>query len=179
MSLRARQRGLSVGELLVALAVAASLAAVGVPALRSVVLDARRVAVLNALAGSLHAARQAAALRGRDVVLCPVRGPQCAPDGDWREGWMVFVNTDGDTPPARDAGEPLLLRRRTGAAPGTLRANRDAFTFRPGTVRDTNGTLAWCDPRGPAAARALVVSVAGRVRLSARPEIIRQFNCPS
>ena len=51
---------------------------------------------------------------------------------------------------------------------GTITANRASFQFRPFFWRSTNGTVTFCDERGVAAARAVIVSYTGRPRVSDR-----------
>ena len=48
---------------------------------------------------------------------------------------------------------------------GSIVGNRPYFDFRPIMRRSTNGTLVFCDERGPAAARAVIVSYTGRPRV--------------
>ena len=50
---------------------------------------------------------------------------------------------------------------------GTLVSNRARFEFRPFPSRSTNGTISFCDARGGAAQRAIVISYTGRPRLAA------------
>ena len=76
---------------------------------------------------------------------------------------MVYVNLDDDYPPQRSATEPLLYVHDPELA-GTVISNRPYYEFRPGR-RSTNGTTVFCDRRGAAAARAVIVSYTGRPRV--------------
>jgi type IV fimbrial biogenesis protein FimT len=88
----------------------------------------------------------------------------------------VFVNDDGDRPAAIDAGEAVLVAE--GPVPGArIVGNREAFRFLPFNRRSTNGTLVYCDDRGPAEARALIVSYTGRPRLSDADPASRAVAC--
>src|SRR5690606_35721876 len=80
-------------------------------------------------------------------------------------GFMVFVNEDDARPPSRSANEPLL-RAFTAAPKLRISANREIFEFRPFRQRSTNGTVTFCDRRGAAEARAVIVSYTGRPRVS-------------
>jgi hypothetical protein len=77
-----------------------------------------------------------------------------------------------------DAGETLLQ-----AAPGysgaVITANRSAFVFRPFGKRSVNGTLTFCDRRGPDAARSVIVSYTGRPRATAASINSNQLRCPA
>jgi type IV fimbrial biogenesis protein FimT len=155
----ARQDGLTLLELLTALAIAAMLATLAVPALDTVRLNAHRAAAMNDLLRAAWFARSEALRRGEPVVLCAAGGNGgCAAEGAaWRSGWLVRPLDSRDAP----------LRR--GAAVATpraaVRSNRVAFVFQPGDRRSTNGTLAWCDDRGASSARALVIAPTGRPRV--------------
>lgn len=158
-----RQEGLTLLELITALAIVAILAALAVPALDTLRLNAGRAAAMDGLLRAAWFARSEAFRQGRPVMLCPAgAGDDCAADRDaWGNGWLVR--------PAEPAAA-TLRRGDPVAMPGAgLRANRTAFVFEPGERRSTNGTLAWCDRRGDAAARALVIAPTGRPRLERGP----------
>jgi type IV fimbrial biogenesis protein FimT len=152
------QRGFTLMELLAALAILAVLAGLAVPALHGLVLDSRRTAAMGELARAVWYARVEATQRGRPVELCASSGSTACDGGadGWGLGWRVA--------PTSDPGEALRIGQ---PAPGTavLLANRATFRFEPHDRRSTNGTIAWCDPRGPAASRALVISPTGRPRI--------------
>ncbi len=152
-------QGMTLMELLVALALLAILAALATPALESLRLNAGRAAVMEGLLRAAWFARSEAIRQGRPVLLCPAGpGDACATRREaWSDGWVVAAAA------APDAA--LRTGRGVGPARATLLANRDAFTFEVQDRRSTNGTLAWCDPRGESASRAIVISPTGRPRL--------------
>ncbi len=162
----ARQDAFTLFDLIVALAVAGLLAGIGIPAFDNTVLNARQRAAVNAFVVSSHLARSHAVRRNLPVVICPGAGNSpCARPADWNAGWVVFVNSDADVPPELDSGEPVLFRFEPPARI-EVQANRDAFRFHRVGLRSTNGTLRFCDRRGPAHARAVIVSYTGRPRVS-------------
>lgn len=170
--------GFSAIELLVTLAVGALLLTLAVPAFQSLVLDARLVSAVNRVVHGMHVARQEALKSGADVVVCRSRtGRQCTDEGDWSSGLIVFINRDRDDPPRVDRGEAILQVERALPVQAIL-ANRRAFVFRPWT-RSVNGTLTFCDRRGTARARAVVVSYTGRPRATAAAAADGASNCPS
>jgi type IV fimbrial biogenesis protein FimT len=102
------------------------------------------------------------------VSLCPSRnGNTCTPDADWRTGWLVFVNTDRDSPAARDAGEDLLRVYAAWDA-GHILSNRTTLSFRPFGQMGVTATVTFCDDRGSPGARAVIISQTGRPRVSSR-----------
>ena len=173
-----RGRGFSLLELLISLALGATVLSLGVPAFRDLILDNRRTADINAFVTAVQAARIEAFKRSQPVILCKSRDRQmCSADPAWEDGWMLFVNTDGVRPPRRDVSEPVLLGHQPAMA-GTIRANRQLFEFRPFGRRSVNGTVTFCDERGTATARAVIISYTGRPRVSARGPGRRRLACP-
>jgi type IV fimbrial biogenesis protein FimT len=137
----------------------------GIPAFHGFLLDARLTADVNGWVLAVQLARSEAAKRGRAVIVCKTDdsrrcgGPNLPVDA----GWMVYVNLDDTYPPQRSLAEPLLYMHVPELA-GTVVSNRPYYEFRPGR-RSTNGTTVFCDRRGPAAAKAVIVSYTGRPRV--------------
>ncbi len=163
-----RIAGFTLVELAAVMTIVAILLVAATPSMQNLLLDARRTRAVNALLHGLHAARTESIRASSDVVLCPTAdGDSCDDTGEaWAVGWMVFVNDDGDEPPARDGNERIVLRHDEETA-ATLTANRRRFVYRPHAFRATAGTLVYCDRRGSSAARAVVVSYTGRPRVAA------------
>ena len=89
---------------------------------------------------------------------------------------MVFVNEDDERPPARAADEPLLWSY-VPTLGGPITSNRVFYEFRPFTWRSTNGTITFCDERGAAHARAVIISYTGRPRVSDRTASRQLLSC--
>lgn len=162
-------RGFTLLELLVTIAIGVLVIGWAVPSFFHLVRDARRTASVNDFVTAVHFARSEAIKRARRIVLCRSGDGQRCERGEetgWEAGWFVFVNLDADDPPQVDEDEPILLLRGA-ETHATVRGNRQAFTFRPFGKRATNGTLTFCDERGPDHARAIVVSPTGRPRTAA------------
>lgn len=172
-------KGFTLLELAVTMAIVAILLVAGMPPMRNLLLDARRARVTNELVRALHVARSESIRTSADVVVCPLdSGAGCSQAADgWNGGWIVFVNGDRDEPPIRDADERLLLRFEP-ETQGTVSANRSSFVYRPFGRRSTTGTLVFCDARGPSAARAVIVSHTGRPRVSAVTPAGSPLTCP-
>jgi len=171
--------GFSLFELLVSLAVAGVIIVAGRPALESLILDNRRTADINAFVTAIHLARNESAKLGAPVVLCKTADLRSCGGNDthYESGWLVFVNTDGDSPAEVDADEPVLASH-VPAMQGSIRSNRASYVFRPWYRRSTNGTITFCDARGAAAARAVIVSYTGRPRASALGPGGGALTCP-
>lgn len=100
-----RGRAFSLIEALVVLALAGVLAGTAAPGLRQLLQAARLRAAVNDLCSAIDLTRSQAIARGRIVTLAPLE-----PGGvDWRRGWVVFVDANGNARP--DGGEPVLYRQ--------------------------------------------------------------------
>lgn len=173
------QAGLSLLELLLVSLLASVLAAFAVPAFGNLLLEARMVTQVNRFVHGIHVARQETEKYGADVVLCrSTNGRTCNHAQSWQSGFIVFVNRDHDDPPQVDAGE-ALLQSSPPFDGGVITANRNAFVFRPFGKRSVNGTLTFCDCRGPGSARSVIVSYTGRPRTTVADINSNQLNCPS
>ena len=137
-------RGFTFLEFMAALAIAALLAAVGLPSYRAWIDDAEVRDRVEALVYAMSLARAEAIKRQGRVNLCPSDdGTHCASGGRWEAGWIVFAddNRDGH----RDPGEPLV-RVEPAARPGiTVRGNKPVTDYVSytsfGHTRMMNGAL--------------------------------------
>ncbi|HET7923052.1 MAG TPA: GspH/FimT family pseudopilin [Gammaproteobacteria bacterium] len=174
-----RERGFTLLELLVSLAVAGVLATVAIPDFAAMLRHDRAVTAVNVLAGALNFARASAISRNSYVTLChSADGSRCDSSHGWESGWLVFINLDRDSPAQVDAGEPILHVHASLTGGARILGNRAAFTFRPLGVRSTNGTLLYCSAGGEHD-RALVVSVTGRIRLADPATLDNGMSCGS
>lgn len=172
--------GVTVLELMIAMAILAIVSTLAVPGFISLHRNAERSAAVNSFIHALYLARSEAIKRGAVVSLCKsIDGQTCLNRSpEWSAGWMVFVNLDRDDPPGRDADEPVLAVYQ--GWPGwNITANRHAWSFRPYAQAVVNGTLLFCDSRGSAQARAIIISHTGRPRVAQRDASNKPLRCPA
>jgi len=173
-----RKQGFTLYELVITLALVAVLVGTAVPAFGIYLAKSRQTVEINALFHAVHRARKASIMRRKVVSICPTPdGAQCGAMADWSAGWLLFENTDADTPPRVDSGEPILARHPVDAAIDIV-ANRRGFTLRATVKRATNGTLIVCDRTQRAAPRALVISYTGRPRMARERPDGAPYLCP-
>ncbi len=178
-----RQGGFTLLELLVAVAVAAILLALAVPALRVFIQNNREDAEADSLISSLDYARSEAVKRDADVEVCASAvdtstpaTPTCSGSTTWNTGWIVetIVPVAG-TPAVLQVKSPLAAGNTLSATLGGTGVTQ--ITFQPdgfvaaaagaGLYDTTYFTL--CDSRGAAYARDIEISAVGAVEASPTP----------
>jgi type IV fimbrial biogenesis protein FimT len=169
--------GFTLYELLITLALLAVLVSIAVPSFAVFLTKSRQTIEINSLFHGAHLARKESIMRRKVVSLCPSSdGLQCSGTLDWSVGWLMFANTDADSPPRVDTGETILKYHKVASAV-RLSANRRGFTWRATVKRATNGTLVACDRHDRVAPKALVVSYTGRPRVALRRPNGRSYDC--
>lgn len=175
-----RSRGFSLIESVMTMAVLGILGGLAAPAFNGMLLDSQRATAVNGFVHSVYLARSTAIHSGRTVSICR------SPDGqtcsnrasNWEDGWIVFANPDRDEPPVRDENETVLAAFAAWNA-GSITSNRVSYSFRPHIHGVINGTVVFCDRRGPSHARAIIINHAGRPRIATRDSDNRPLRCPT
>lgn len=166
--------GFTLVELAAVVAIAAVLAAVGIPSWRAFSEKLQLTGVSDAFVASLHLARSEAIKRHDRVALCKsADGVSCASGGGWDQGWIIFHDRNNNG--RREAPEQILRRQQ--ALPGALRLTGNLsvaqyVSFVPtGATKLVGGgfqagTLTVCWESGRTAqARQIILNAAGRPRL--------------
>jgi len=118
-----RQKGFSLTEMLVVVAIVAILFGIAVPSYRYIANASRMSSEINALLGDLMYARAEAIREGQTVSLCvSADGANCSGSTAWQTGWIVFPDPAANDTPA--AGSVLRQQQAfTGTTPDTLTPN--------------------------------------------------------
>jgi len=192
--------GFTLIELMITLFIVGILLTVGVPSMKTFMQSNQLIASTNELISAFHVARSEAIKQNSRVTICESSdGKTCATTGSWREGWIVFVDANGDLAntgaPCAALNTDCLLRVHDQIdSPDFSLAGEDAnsatvssitFTSRglpKSNVGDAESAIfSVCsyDSSSTGAnllgSRAVVLGFSGRVRVSDNTAII---NCP-
>lgn len=163
-----RQSGFTLIELLVVVAVASVLMSLAVPSFRTFLTKRSVQAAVDAIALDLRFARSEAIKRTTRVSMCSsTNGTSCAAAASWKDGWIVFVDDDGDG--SVDASDVVV--RVQDAFPNLASINTSAvtlaITYQPtGWARAAAQTFTFT-PLGDGDARLVCVSNQGRAYVKA------------
>ncbi len=94
-------RGITLIEMLITLALLAILTTIAIPTYDGVVSGNRASAQLGSFLQAVEYARSVAMKRGLDATICASsNGTTCASTGSWTQGWIVFSNPNNNKSPA-------------------------------------------------------------------------------
>ncbi len=165
---RHQQYGLTVLELLIAVAAAAVLLSLAVPSYSSVVHKNRIAAATDLLYLSLNTARSEALKRRDPVRICPsADSTGCRNDGDWSDGWLIFNDANSNNSPDTaeiiqvvDAVEGEIMLQVSSAFSGFIQFQPTGAAFGNG---GNTGEFRLCHADAESFSRRIAVSLSGRV----------------
>jgi len=170
-----KHSGTTLTELMVVLAIAAILLALGIPSFASLSHSSRLSSATNDLVASLHLARSEAIKRNSRTVICKSEdGAACILSGGWQQGWLVFHDVNNNA--VLDLGEIVIQAR--GELPNGIHLTGNStvskyVSYAPsgGTKSVTGafqaGTLTVCNESATSTpGRRVVISSTGRPRVA-------------
>jgi len=163
--------GMTLIELVVGLAFAATAVGFVLPSFNKMVERQRVAAVHNLLHSVLNQARTVAITARKSTVVCPSDdGLVCRLDGKWEGGWFSFVDANANG--RKDVGEMIIASRSEEVDQLLLRSSssRPSARFMPsGRSAGSNMSIRLCSPSGRAL-QAVIINNGGRTRRSEASE---------
>lgn len=158
---RQRQRGVTLIELMVTVAVAAVLLAVAAPSFRTVVNNSRLTGHANTLLASAQLARSEAIKRNSPVRLCrSSNGTTCAAAGGWEQGWIVLH-------PTSPVGQQVISVQQALGNGFTMTGPNVPIDFQAIGAGSTTGAFKICAANSSEGqGRDITLSATGRVSIS-------------
>ena len=184
MNTLARQRGFTLIELVIALAIFGILVGIGLPSFSAAIANSRISSQYNDTIGALFIARSEAVKGSSRVTVCArsVNQEQTCKQagGDWSHGVVVFqdnvpVATGGSVVIGEEDEvlylEPELSGDNTLVFSGSLNNTASDASPYSYVTYNPNGSTNWrgasftlCDKRGPSEARAINIVITGDIR---------------
>ncbi len=172
--------GFTLIELIVTVFVLSMVLVLGVPGFQNSVRNSYMTTATNDLVTAFQLARSEAVKRRTPVVLCVTdnssdeNDADCNPDKSWTDGWLAFVDNDGDNalgenddivlrhPPVTERGSVRVLLATEGELADRIVYDPSGFP-RPYADGSTGGFILLCDDRNDNNfARLINISQTGR-----------------
>ncbi len=173
-------RGFTLMELLVTMAVAAILLAIAVPNFQSFFNRNRVVTVTNDFITAVNYARSEAIKGGAITTLCmsnntSTNAPSCTGNTNWSNGWIIWVDRNGNG--VMDTGvvsELIRIHGPINAGDVAMGGAKTSFSFNgQGALTTTTGgdTFNICTPSGLTFSNSITVDPSGHLRRVAQPNL--------
>ncbi len=157
-------KGFTLIELMISLAIVSILITSVGPSVRDILIQNRLIGQINELSSIIQFARHSAVNEQVTSIMCPSTNfSTCT--ADWNSPKMVFLDIDGNG--QRSADEEILAGTGNSVQNYTLTGPAGTISFQGNGAVASPGTLLLChDSNDPKFARALTISLQGRVKMS-------------
>ncbi|HET7586675.1 MAG TPA: GspH/FimT family pseudopilin [Gammaproteobacteria bacterium] len=174
-------KGFTLIELMVTIAIAAILVTAGVPAFNRFVESNREAAQVNQVIRALSIARSEAVTRNVTVTVCPGTATSSGTatcSTDWSKGWIVFVDDDEGVTGngAFDSGDTLLNVFAALDGGNKFKSSLNTISYDASGLGSTKGTLTLCDRNGEYL-QGILISATGAARTSDKDDSGNTLTC--
>jgi type IV fimbrial biogenesis protein FimT len=159
-----RQQGVTLLEMLIALAVSAIVLTVVAPNIQSIIAKNRVTGEINELSSVIQYARFSAIDENATALVCPSNDfANCSTN--WNQAKIVFIDTNNNGD--RDTSEPLLMSKPASSSGTSLRGPAAPISFSDTGASNTLTTLVLCpNSNDIKMARGVNINMQGRVRIT-------------
>jgi type IV fimbrial biogenesis protein FimT len=159
-----RQQGLTLVEVLIALAIMAILFGVLAPNIHTILSKNRITAAINAMSSVVQYGRFSAIDQNGVAVVCPSHNFSTCSD-NWNLPKIVFI--DANTNNQRDNNEPLLMTAEASSSQESFTGPDVPITFDESGATNMSVSIVLCSVDNPIElARAVNINQQGRTRIS-------------
>ena len=110
-------KGFTLIELMVTIAIVGIMSSIAIPSFQNFIRQTRTTAQTNDFISALNYARSESIKQGRTVTLCKSADlATCVAAGNWAQGWILFIDTDGN---GAKANAETMLRVHAAMAGGS------------------------------------------------------------
>ena len=159
-----KQTGLTLIEMMISLAILAIMITTVAPSIQSILIKNRAVSEINELGSVIQFARNNAIDEQINTIVCPSADFSVC-STNWNDPKIVFVDADNNA--VRGAGEDLLVTSGAINATNLMISSNNILQFSASGEANANIRILLChEDKAPEYARALFVTLQGRVKMS-------------
>jgi len=161
-----KNSGFTLLELLITVAIISIVMAIAVPSMTTFTQNDRLTTNINTLIGHLAYARSEAVKRNQQVSICSSNNATTCTGGNWQDGWIVYIDADGDN--SFTAGEEVLRAQQALEGANTLTTaigTQLTYDYRGFVNAASVGSFQLCDGRSGPHGKTIRISTTGRVRI--------------
>jgi len=162
-----KQRGFSLIELMITIAIAGILMSLALPSFKKTLQNSKLISMHNELLSSLSLTRNIAISRGSFATLCKSNqaGDDCDSDASWKDGWIIFLDRDNNGSVNND--EEVIALNNALPKNVTIKFSRDRVTYgAQGYAIGYSGTVTFCDDLHNGNKRGMLISSNGHIRVA-------------
>lgn len=178
MFFRVTQKGFTLIELMVAIAVLSILLSLAAPSFQSLIAQTRLTAISSQLRSALLTARSEAIKSNRQVTVCASEDQSSCSNGSWSSGSIAFIdrNIIGEI---NDGDEIIKQFQRSSPTLQVLQAGVDgSVSFTPDGASDSSGAFMVCDLMRNAEPRRICLTRSGAVDVRSDDCLEHTIVCP-
>ena len=161
-----KNSGFTLLELTITVAIISIVMAIAVPSMTTFTQNDRLTTNINTLIGHLAYARSEAVKRNQQVSICSSNNATTCTGGNWQDGWIVYIDADGDN--SFTAGEEVLRAQQALEGANTLTTaigTQVTYDYRGFVNAASVGSFQLCDGRSGPHGKTIRISTTGRVRI--------------